>query len=176
MSDHFALIDCTLEHAPEILAIFNEEIVHSTSLYDYQPRPPASMDAWFEAKRKGGYPVVGALTNDGALAGFASYGAFRPWPAYKYSVEHSVYVHRSHRQRGLGKLLVREILQRAAAQNYHAVIGGIDSSNQPSIQLHRALGFTHCASMKQVGFKFGRWLDLEFYQYLLPTPEHPIDG
>ena len=170
------LINCTLAHAPEILAIFNEEIAHSTALYDYKPRTMEMMEAWFAAKEKGKFPVVGAIAENGSLAGFVSYGSFRPWPAYKYSVEHSVYVHKAERGQGLGRLLVAEILKTARQQEYHTVIGGIDSQNTASIRLHLSLGFTHCGRIRQAAFKFGQWLDLEFYQYILDTPGKPVDG
>jgi phosphinothricin acetyltransferase len=170
------LIDCTLDHAPEILAIFNDAIVNSTALYDYKPRTMAIMETWFEAKHKGGLPVIGVASDQGELLGFASYGPFRPHPAYKYSVEHSVYVQKDQRGRGIGKTLLGGIIQRARQDDYHMMIGGIDSSNAVSIRLHQRFGFTHCASIKQAGFKFGRWLDLEFYQLLLSTPAHPVDG
>jgi L-amino acid N-acyltransferase YncA len=168
--------DCTFAQAPEILEIFNEAIVNSTALYDYKPRTMETMEAWFSAKRKGNYPVLGAFEEDGKLVGFASFGAFRAWPAYKYSVEHSVYIDRSRRGQGLGKLLLAAVIEAAKAQNYHVLLGGIDSSNLASVRLHQSLGFTQCASIKQAGFKFGRWLDLEFYQLILPTPEQPVDG
>lgn len=170
------LIECTPAHTPEILAIFNEEILHSTSLYDYQPRTPAIIDAWFAEKQKLHQPVLGVLAPDNSLAGFATYGSFRPRPAYKYSVEHSIYIHKAHRGRGLGKLLLRALIDSAQRQNFHTLIGGIDSQNHPSIRLHLALGFTHCGTIKQAGFKFGRWLDLDFYQLVLNTPAHPVDG
>ena len=87
------IVDCSLErHAPAILAILNDAIVNSTALYDYEPRALASMTPWFEAKARGGFPVLGAENPEGELLGFATYGTFRAWPAYKYSVEHSVYV------------------------------------------------------------------------------------
>src|SRR6187399_3255499 len=98
------LVDCTRAHANAILAILNEAILHSTALWDYEPRPPAAMDAWFAAKEQGGYPVIGLIDDDEALLGFGTYGPFRAWPAYKYTVEHSVYVHRDHRGRGLGRM------------------------------------------------------------------------
>jgi L-amino acid N-acyltransferase len=170
------VIDCSFHHAPEILAIFNEEIASSTGLYDYKPRTMSMMEAWFEAKTKGNYPVRGLVDEDGSLAGFASYGPFRPWPAYKYSVEHSVYVHKNKRGQGLGRRLVQEIIELAKSQEYHTVIGGIDSTNVASIRLHCSLGFSSCASIKQAGFKFGRWLDLELYQLILSTPFNPSDG
>jgi phosphinothricin acetyltransferase len=167
------ITDCSLAQAPEILAIYNEAIINSTALYDYKPRTMGTMETWFAAKQKGNYPVLGAFEEDGALAGFASYGTFRAFPAYKYTVEHSVYVEKEKRGRGLGKVLLAAIIEAAKKQDYHMMVGGIDSSNQPSIRLHLSLGFTLCASIKQAGFKFGRWLDLEFYQLVLPTPQQP---
>jgi phosphinothricin acetyltransferase len=169
------IIDCTFAHAPAILDILNEEILHTTALYDYRPRTMQSMETWFEAKRMGAFPVLGASV-DGAFAGFASYGTFRAWPAYKYSVEHSVYVHRDFRRRGIGRALVSALLEAAKRQDYHTVIGGIEATNAASIGLHVSLGFTHCGTVKQAGFKFGRWLDLAFYQYLLTTPADPVEG
>jgi phosphinothricin acetyltransferase len=170
------LIACTIEQAPEILAILNEAIANSTALYDYQPRTMEMMEAWFAAKEKGNYPVIGLVADDGSLAGFASYGSFRAWPAYKYTVEHSVYIHRSQRGRGLGKTLLSELIRAAQVQQYHTMIGGIDSANAASVRLHQSLGFTHCASIKEAGYKFGHWLDLEFYQLILPTPVSPVEG
>src|SRR3954465_6485826 len=104
------IIRCDLTHAGAILAILNEAIVNSTALYDYQPRTPAMMQTWFEAKAKGRFPIIGAVNEEGELLGFASYGTFRAWPAYKYSVEHSVYVEARNRGRGIGKVLLREII------------------------------------------------------------------
>jgi L-amino acid N-acyltransferase len=90
------IIPCDQQkHAAQILAIFNEAIANSTALYDYKPRTMESMASWFEAKAKGKYPVIGVENEEGELMGFASYGTFRAWPAYKYSVEHSVYVDRA---------------------------------------------------------------------------------
>ncbi len=170
------IIRCDPGHSGAILAIFNDAIANSTALYDYKPRTPEMMRTWFEAKAKGNYPVIGAVDDTGELLGFASYGPFRAWPAYKYSVEHSIYVDARFRGRGLGKVLLREVIAAAAAQDYHMLIGGIDAANAVSIALHLKAGFTRCASIKQAGFKFGRWLDLEFYQLLLPTPTEPKDG
>jgi L-amino acid N-acyltransferase len=168
--------NCTFAQAPEILAIFNDAILHSTALYEYQPRTLAFMQSWFEAKQKGSYPVLGAFDQNGALAGFASYGPFRSFAAYKYTLEHSVYVHPARRGCGLGRQLLQSLIEAARQQGYHTMLGGIDSSNLPSVRLHLSLGFVHCASIKQAGFKFGRWLDLEFYQLLLPTPATPTEG
>lgn len=170
-------VACTLErHGAAILDIFNDAIVSSTALYDYQPRPPQAMAAWFEAKRQGDFPVIGLEAVDGTLLAFGSYGTFRAWPAYKYSVEHSVYVHRDHRGRGLGRRVMQALIERARAQGRHALIGAIDSANAGSIALHESLGFERVGLFPQIGFKFGRWLDVAFYQRLLDTPEQPVDG
>ena len=170
-------VSCTHErHARETLDILNEAIVNSTALYDYRPRPPESMAAWFRAKDAGHYPVIGATSGDGRLMGFATYGVFRAWPAYKYSVEHSVYIHKDHRGKGIGGALMRQLIDAARKQQYHVVIGGIDLANRGSIAFHERLGFTHAGTIRQAGFKFGRWLDLAFYQLILDTPDAPADG
>ena len=157
-------------HADAILEILNEAIVNSTALFDYQPRTAAMMTDWFDAKDRGGYPVIGIESDEGELIGFGSYGTFRAWPAYQYSVEHSLYVKDGFRGRRLGKILLREIIAAVAGQNYHVLIGGIEATNAISIALHERMGFSHCGTIAHAGYKFGRWLDLAFYQLILPTP------
>jgi len=170
------IIHCEPErHAEAILAIFNEAIANTTALYDYRPRTKEKMAAWFDTKLKGDYPVLGIENEAGELMGFASYGAFRAYPAYKYTVEHSVYVAAPFRGQGLGKALLKEIIAAAGRQDYHTLIGAIDAGNAASIALHEELGFLNCGTVRQAGFKFGRWLDLVFYQLLLATPEKPVD-
>ena len=171
------LVPCTFQrHASSILAILNEAIVNSTVLYDYKPRPPESMVGWFKAKEAGNFPIIGLESEAGELLGFASYGTFRAFPAFKYSAEHSVYVHREHRGRGYGPLLLKALIEKAKEQGIHLLIGGIDTTNKGSIALHTRLGFVHSGTITQAGFKFGRWLDLAFYQLTLDTPLHPVDG
>jgi phosphinothricin acetyltransferase len=171
------LVRCTHgQHAAQILEVLNDAILTSTALFDYKARTAESMVAWFKAKEAGNFPVIGAEASDGQLLGFASYGTFRAWPAYKYSVEHSVYVHKSHRGKGLGRLLMQELIRVARDQQLHLLVGGIEASNSSSIALHEALGFSHAGTLAQAGFKFGRWLDLSFYQLILPTPAQPSDG
>jgi L-amino acid N-acyltransferase len=171
------IVACTYEkHAESILGILNEAIETSTAIYDYKPRPLSSTEGWFKLKEVGGFPVIGAESESGQLLGFASYGPFRGWPAYKYTVEHSVYVHRDHRGKGLGLKLMRELIAVAKEQERHVLVGGVDAANEVSIGLHRKLGFVHAGTIKQAGFKFGRWLDLAFYQLTLETPFAPADG
>jgi phosphinothricin acetyltransferase len=171
------VVQCGQErHAEAILAIFNEAIINSTALYDYKPRTLEMMTGWFDAKTKGKFPVIGIENDSGDLMGFGSYGTFRAWPAYKYSVEHSVYVDARFRGQGIGKRLLQEVIAAAQGQGYHVLVGAIDASNTMSIQLHESLAFTHCGTIRQAGFKFGRWLDLAFYQLIVATPAQPIDG
>jgi phosphinothricin acetyltransferase len=171
------LVQCNYErHAKPILAIFNDAILNSTVVYDYKPRTMESMAAWFEAKRKGNYPIIGLENEAGELMGFSSFGTFRVFPAYKYTVEHSVYVEARFRGQGLGKRLLREIIDAAQKQNYHTLIGVIDSANTVSASLHVAFGFKLCGTIPEVAFKFGGWLDVLFYQLILPTPSEPADG
>jgi L-amino acid N-acyltransferase len=171
------LIECEPQrHSAPILAIFNEAIANSTALYDYQLRTLDSMVSWFAAKAQKRYPVIGLEDDTGELLGFATYGMFRDRPAYKYTVEHSIYIDTRFRGRGHGRVLLEAIVGAAIKQDYHVMVGGIDASNAVSIRLHERMGFTHCGTVQQAGFKFGRWLDLAFYQRILATPAAPVDG
>lgn len=176
MKTDVILRDLDRASSADVLAILNDAIVSSTALWDYAPRPLAAMDGWFAAKEAGRFPVIGAIGGEGTLLGFATYGPFRAWPAYKYSVEHSVYVHRDHRRKGLGLLLLSAVIERARQQDRHTLIAGIEASNEASRALHRQLGFEHCGTVRHAGYKFGRWLDLEFHQLLLTTPAVPVEG
>jgi len=176
MSEHI-IVHCTFErHAAAILEIFNEAILNSTALYVYEARTLQNMVDWFEAKRTGGFPVIGIESSSGTLMGFGSYGPFRAYPAYKYTVEHSVYVHKDYRGSGLGRMLMQALIAAARQSDLHAMIGAIDAANSGSIALHERLGFKPVGTLPQVGFKFGRWLDLAFYQLLFDTPARPVDG
>jgi L-amino acid N-acyltransferase len=171
------LVACNYEsHSRAILDILNEAIVNSTALYDYRPRAPESMVNWFKSKNAANFPVIGAIDGQGALTGFASYGVFRAWPAYKYSVEHSVYVHKDHRGKGIGLALLQKLIAAAAQQQYHVLVGGIDVRNVASIRLHEKIGFVHTGTIKHAAYKFGTWLDLGFWQVILDSPTQPIDG
>jgi L-amino acid N-acyltransferase len=172
----FTLKDCGAADLPAILDIFNHAILHTTALYEYQPRTLDMLKVWHADKVRGKYPVVGAFDEPGRLVGFASYGPFRPHPGFKYTVEHSVYVEEGHRGQGVGRLLLTEIIARAQAQDYHVLVGAIDGENLASVRLHASLGFAPAGTVRQAGFKFGRWLDLVFYQRVLPTPAAPREG
>jgi len=163
-------------HGAGILEILNDVIVTSTALYEYVPRTTESMVPWFEAKVKRNCPVVVAVDDKDTVLGFATYGPFRAFPAYKYTVEHSVYVHRDHRGRGVGTALMQRLMARAVSQDYHTMIGVVDAGNAASVALHERLGFVRAGVVRQAGFKFGAWLDAAFYQIILPTPDSPVEG
>ena len=149
-----------------MLAIYNDAVLTTTAVYDYTPRSPEQQVTWFKAKREQGLPVLVA-DDSGAVAGFASYGPFRPWPAYLHSVENSLYVAPERRGRGIGSLLLPALIQRAAEHGLHTMIAGIDATNETSLRLHERFGFERVAQFREVGWKFERWLDLAFLQLML---------
>lgn len=170
------LIECSAEHLPAIRAIYNEAILNSTALYEYAPRTEETMREWLAMRQRDGIPVLGIEWEPGVLAGFATWGTFRPRAAYKYAAEHSVYVDERFRGEGVGRQLMQAVIAAAKKKGLHTLIAGIDATNVASVALHSSLGFRCCGTVREAGFKFGRWLDLEFWQLILPTPEHPVDG
>jgi len=171
MADGPRVIRCAPAHLAAIRAIYNHEIAHGTALYEYEPRSVAVMDAWWATKEAANLPVFGVELDPGQLAGFATWGAFRPFPAYLHSVEHSVYVDPRYRRRGVGTALLEAVIHEATARRLHVLVGGIDAANTGSRELHRSLGFAHVGTIREAGFKFDRWLDLEFWQRILPDAE-----
>lgn len=160
---------------PQMLEIYNDVILNTTAVFEYNKHTPEMRKQWFETKKTRGYPVFSALKGS-VLVGFSSFGPFRAWPAYKYSVENSVYVHNEHRGRGIGKLLMKPMIDAAVEMDLHTIVAGIEAENKSSIRLHESFGFTEVAHFKEAGFKFGRWLDLKFLQLMLSTPENPVDN
>ncbi|OQP62319.1 acetyltransferase [Niastella vici] len=157
-----------------MLEIYNDVIVNTTAVYDYKPHTMEMRRQWWRTKQEQGFPVFVA-EEDGRIVGFSSIGPFRAWAAYKYSVENSVYVAADQRGKGIGKKLIAPLIRAAEQLNMHTIIAGIDATNEASIMLHRSLGFAEVARFKQVGYKFGRWLDLTFMQLLLKTPQQPVE-
>ena len=147
-----------------MLAIYNDVIATSTAIYSTQPSTLDERRAWFNTRIGSGFPVLAAV-NGGDFVGYASFAEFRgAWPGYRHSVEHSVYVRADHRQQGAGSALVRALFPLAAALGKHVMIGGIDAANDGSLRMHERLGFERVAHFREVGRKFGRWLDLVFVQ------------
>jgi phosphinothricin acetyltransferase len=164
------IVAATVDELPGILAIYNEVIEHSTAIYALAPTTLAERRTWLETRVGSGYPVLAAIERDEVL-GFASFGDWRgTWPGYRYTVEHTVHVRSDARGRGLGRQLVEALFPLALALGKHVMIGGIDASNVRSIRFHERLGFERVAHFREVGHKFGRWLDLVFVQRLLDAP------
>ncbi len=157
---------------PGILAIYNNIILHTTAVFEYKPHTPEMRALWYASRIKEGWPVFVAAEND-RIAGFSSIGPFRAWAAYKYSVENSVYVAEDMRGKGIGKLLLHPLIETAGKKNMHAVIASIEATNHTSLHLHRSFGFEEVAHFKEVGYKFGRWLDLKFLELILDGPSRP---
>jgi L-amino acid N-acyltransferase len=151
-----------------ILHIYNDVISSSTAIYRDTPATLEDRRAWLEDRRAQGYPVLVAVDGS-AVMGFASFGDFRAWPGYRYTVEHTVHVRADCRAQGIGARLVVALIDRAAAMGKHVMIAGVDADNERSLRFHERLGFERVAHFKQVGFKFGRWLDLIFLQRMLDS-------
>jgi len=158
--------DAGVADLPALLAIYNEVIATSTAIYTEQPATLDDRVTWWHARLAQGYPVLVATDGTGVI-GFASFGDFRSWPGYRFTVEHSVHVRADRRGGGVGTALMRVLLARAADLGKHVMIAGVDADNQASLQFHERLGFRRVAHFNQVGFKFDRWLDLVFLQRLL---------
>lgn len=151
---------------PQILAIYNEVIRNTTAVYSEVEFTPARGEEWLAAKAQRGFPFIVALEGE-EVVGFATFGDFRAWPCYEFSVEHSLHVRADRRSRGIGRTLLLALIERAKASKKHVMIAGIDADNAASIGLHQSVGFSVAGHFHEVGFKFGRWLDLTFLERAL---------
>lgn len=146
-----------------ILAIYNDAVRHTTAIWNDTTVDLDNRRAWCEARIRLGYPVlVGEM--DGEVVAYGSFGDFRAFDGYRFTVEHSVYVAEGSRRRGVASALIMALAERATALGKHVMVAGIASENEASIALHRRLGFVETGRMPEVGFKFGRWLDLVLMQ------------
>ncbi|WP_426437493.1 N-acetyltransferase family protein [Bradyrhizobium genosp. P] len=159
----------TEQDVPAITAIYNEAVANSNAVWTEKQDTEAERLAWMKARQALGYPVLVAAEGSTVL-GYGTFGDFRAWPGYRYSVEHSVYIHADHRGRGLGRVIVDELVAAATALGKHVLIAGIDGSNPASLRLHAQAGFIEVGRMPELGRKFGRWLDLVFMQRILDAP------
>ncbi len=158
--------DAIEEDFAAITAIYNEVLLNSTAICADQPVTVAARIALWQTRKQQGYPTLVACDAERAI-GFASFGDFRASSGYRFTVEHTVHVDASCRGRGAGSALVRALVPRATALGKHAMVGGIDAENTASLRFHERLGFERVARLKEVGFKFGRFLDLVFVQLLI---------
>ncbi|MFI0492111.1 GNAT family N-acetyltransferase [Flavobacterium sp.] len=154
------------EDTQAILDILNYNILHSTSLYDYDIRSYEQQKTILEDKLNKGFPVIVAELN-GEVAGFGMYSEFRLREAYKFTVEHSVYINKNFQGKGIGKLVLQELIHLARKQKIHTMIAVIDSENEKSVEFHEKFGFETIGIFKECGFKFDRWLNTVFMQLIL---------
>ncbi|WP_042479171.1 GNAT family N-acetyltransferase [Bacillus ndiopicus] len=158
------------EDVAGMLEIFNDNILTSTAVYLYEPQTLEQRIAWFEAKQVANEPIF-VYEEEGQIAGYATYGPYRAYPGYAYTVEHSVYVHKEHQRKGIATKLMRALIEEANVQGMKTMVASIDAENKASIISHEKLGFEYCGTIRNAGYKFERWLDVSFYQLNLTGPK-----
>lgn len=153
-----------------IAAIYNEVLTTSTAIYNDRPATLADRIAWWKSRTEQGYPVLVAI-NDNSVAGFGTFGDFRPWPGYRFTVEGTIHIHSRARGQGIGTELLKALVARAQALNKHTMIAGVDSGNIASLRFLERFGFERVGYLREVGYKFDRFLDLVFLQYWITPPQ-----
>ncbi len=149
---------------PAITAIYAHAVRHGTASFELEPPDEAEMTRRMQALFDGGYPYLVA-ESAGAVLGYAYAGAYRARPAYRFSVENSIYVAPHAHRRGIGRMLLDRLITESEKRDYRLMIAVIgDSAQTPSIELHRAAGFTLVGALEGVGYKFDRWLDTVLMQ------------
>jgi phosphinothricin acetyltransferase len=164
--------DAGREHIEGITAIYNDAVEHTTAIWNETKIDGANRLAWLSDRRRAGYPVLVALDDQDVL-GYASFGDWRAWDGYRHTVEHSIYVRADQRGKGIGEALMLVLIERARKIGKHVMVAGIEAKNAPSIRLHEKLGFEQVGHLKEVGAKFGAWLDLAFLQLTLDNRSDP---
>ena len=155
------------EDMPAVLAIYNDAVAQSTATYDYEPRTLEEQVAQFDQKMLDGYGFYAAVTPDGTVAGYATYGLYRTRPGWRFACEHSVYVAVPWRGRRVGLGLLPPIMRHARKRGFHTMIGVVDAQNEASLRMHRRAGFADVGVIREGGHKFDRWLDVAFLQAML---------
>jgi phosphinothricin acetyltransferase len=163
---HIRVIDAGEEHLPGILAIYNHAVEYTTAIWNDVTVDLGNRRVWWRGRVDAGFPVLVAADGE-KVFGYASYGPFRAFDGYRQTVEHSVYVSEGTRRHGVASALLTALEAEARRAGMHVMLGGIAADNEPSLRLHEKLGFVESARMPEVGWKFGRWLDLVFMQKVL---------
>jgi L-amino acid N-acyltransferase len=167
--------DATEADFPAITAIYNDILINSTAIYNDRQTTVEERIAWGQARREQGYPVIVA-EEDGRIAGFGSFGDFRSWPGYRFTVEGTIHVHSCSRGKGVGTELLRLLIARAKELGKHTMVAGVDSENVASIRFLEKFGFERAAFLPEVGYKFDRFLDLVILHYWITPPTKPRDA
>jgi L-amino acid N-acyltransferase YncA len=156
----------TLDDAEAIRTIYNREVLGSTVTFDLVARTLEDQQAWLD-EHSGAHPAVVAVDDQGTVCGFGSLSPYRSRPAYRTTVEDSVYVDPAHQGRGVGRAILTELVYLAGSHGFHAVMARIVGGHEASIGLHRSCGFEQVGVEREVGRKFGRWLDVVLMQLLI---------
>lgn len=157
----------TANDLPAILAIYNDAVLTTTATYDLEPRTLEHRATWFEDHQRANLPVFVAGTADGEVIGWSALNRYHERFGYRFTVENSIYVAAAHRGRGVGRRLLAPLVEAAQERGLHVILAGIDAQNVASLRLHAAFGFEQVAHFREVGHKFGRWLDVIYLQRLL---------
>ncbi len=165
----------TFEDLEAILEIYNDAVLNTVAIWNEQTVDLRNRREWLVQHHEHGYPVLVGVNDNDDVLGYATFGDWRPWEGYRHSVEHSVYVRADQRGTGIGKRLMSELIDCARGCGKHVMVAGIEASNEGSIRLHEKLGFQEIGTLREVGSKFGRWLDLTFMQLILDDAEKPHD-
>lgn len=162
-----------------ITSIYNDAVAHTTAVWNEVTVDVDNRRLWLADRQRLGYPVLVALDEADGVLGYASFGDWRAWDGYRHTVEHSVYVRSDRRGAGIGQALMSDLIGRARVSGKHVMVAGIEAGNEASIKLHEKLQFEHVGLLRQVGTKFGSWLDLVFLQLTLdvrPEPDQVCSG
>lgn len=165
--------DADTTHIDGIVAIYNDAVENTTAIWNEKTVDAANRSAWLAERQRVGYPVLVAVDAQGGVAGYASFGDWRAFDGYRHTVEHSVYVRQDCRGAGIGKALMRALIERARGIGKHVLIAAIEAGNTGSIELHKKLGFEQVGLLSEVGTKFGVWLDLVFLQLKVDARTEP---
>ncbi|MCW7541579.1 GNAT family N-acetyltransferase [Aquabacterium sp. A7-Y] len=167
------ILAATEVHLPGITTIYNDAVLNTTAIWNDQVVDLENRAAWLAQRRSIGYPVLVAVGPDEKVLGYASFGDFRAFDGYRYTVENSVYVKSDARRGGVAMALMTRLIEEARSLGKHQMVAAIESGNAGSIRLHERLGFEHGGHMSEVGTKFGRWLDLTWMQLRLNERQPP---
>ncbi len=162
-----------LADAEGIRRIYNHEVLNGTSTFDIEPRSLVAQQAWLEGRSGVHAVLVATPVGDDTVLGYAALSPFHARPAYNATVENSVYVHADHRGQGIGRVLLAEMIGRAQSHGFHTVIARVSGDNEASVALHRSTGFRLVGTEREVGRKFGRWVDVTVMQLMLRDWNRP---
>jgi phosphinothricin acetyltransferase len=164
MSD-FRIREAVEADMPAVLSIYNQEVLEGVATFDLEPRSLEAQLRWLEEHARPYCAIVAC--DDSEVVGFGSLSPYHARPGYRFTVEDTVYVHRERRREGIGRLILAALIAFGREQGFHVMLGRIASENEASLALHRALGFEEAGREREVGHKFGRWLDVVTMQLIL---------